>query len=67
MTTHRKVQAVNINDLKRFAPEARVNQPLLDSRDLVTRMSCYEQGQVTPLHLHPDDDEVVFCARAGAR
>ena len=40
MTTHGKVQAVNINDLKRFAPEARVTQPLLDSRDLVTRMSC---------------------------
>ena len=41
--------------------EARVTQPLLDSRDLVTRMSCYEPGQVTPLHFHPDDDEVVFC------
>jgi quercetin dioxygenase-like cupin family protein len=59
MTAHGKVQAVNINDLKRFAPEARVNQPLPDSRDLVTRMSCYEPGQVTPLHLHPDD-EVAF-------
>jgi quercetin dioxygenase-like cupin family protein len=41
--------------------EARVNQPLLDSRDLVTRMSCDEPDQVTPLHLHPDDDEGVFC------
>jgi quercetin dioxygenase-like cupin family protein len=61
MTTHGKVQAVNMNDLKQFAPEARVTQPLLDSRDLVTRMSCYEPGQVTPLHFHPDDDEVVFC------
>jgi len=61
MTTRGNVQAVNINDLKRYAPEARVNQPLLDSTDLVTRMNCYEPGQVTPLHLHPDDDEIVFC------
>src|SRR5262249_46257040 len=31
------------------------------SNDLVTRMNCYEPGQITPLHIHPDDDEVVFC------
>ena len=61
MTTQGNVQAVNINDLKRYAPEARVNQPLLSSRDLVTRMNCYEPGQITPLHIHPNDDEVVFC------
>jgi quercetin dioxygenase-like cupin family protein len=61
MTTHGNVQAVNINELKRYAPAARVNQPLLSSKDLVTRMNCYEPGQITPLHMHPDDDEVVFC------
>jgi len=61
MTTQASVQAVNINDLKRFASDARVNQPLLGSKDLVTRMNCYEPGQITPLHVHPDDDEVVFC------
>jgi quercetin dioxygenase-like cupin family protein len=59
--THADVQAVNINDLKRYAPDARVNQPLLSSKDLVTRMNCYEPGQITPLHMHPDHDEVVFC------
>ena len=61
MITHGNVQAVNINDLKRYAPEARVNLPVLASKDLVTRMNCYEPGQVTPLHMHPNDDEVVFC------
>jgi len=61
MSTQGNVQVVNINDLKRFAPEARVNQPLLSSKDLVTRMNCYEPGQITPLHAHPNDDEVVFC------
>ena len=24
-------------------------------------MNCYEPGQITPLHMHPSDDEVVFC------
>jgi quercetin dioxygenase-like cupin family protein len=61
MTTQGKVQAVNINDVKRYAPEGRVNQPLLSSKDLITRLNCYEPGQITPLHMHPDDDEVVFC------
>ncbi len=55
------VQSLNINDLKRYASEARVNQPLIDSKDLVTRMNCYEPGQVTPFHVHPNDDEVIFC------
>jgi len=61
MATPGTVQAVNINDLKRYAPDARTNQPLLASKDLVTRMNCYEPGQITPLHMHPHDDEVVFC------
>ena len=61
MTTKSAVQAININDLKRYASTARVNQPLLASNDLVTRMNCYEPGQVTPLHMHPNDDEVIFC------
>jgi len=61
MTTPANVQAVNINDLKRYSSDARVNQPVLISKDLVTRMNCYEPGQITPFHVHPHDDEVVFC------
>ena len=61
MPTQGDIQAVNINELKRYAADARVNQPLLSSKDLVTRMNCYEPGQITPLHMHPDDEEVVFC------
>ena len=62
MTAPGKVQAVNINDLKRYSPEMRVNQLLASSNNFVTRMSCYEPGQLTPLHIHPNDDEVLFCA-----
>lgn len=61
MTREGTVQALNINDLKRYSPVARVNQPLIASHDLVTRLNCYEPGQATPLHAHPDDDEVIFC------
>ena len=55
------VQSLNINSLIKYSPDARVNQPLLDSKDFVTRMNCYEPGQVTPFHVHPNDDEVIFC------
>jgi quercetin dioxygenase-like cupin family protein len=61
MATNGIVQSLNINNLTRYAPEARVNQPLLESKDFVTRMNCYEPGQVTPFHVHPNDDEVIFC------
>jgi quercetin dioxygenase-like cupin family protein len=55
------VQWVDINSLKKYSPEARVNQPLLTSNDFVTRMNCYEPGQVTPFHVHPNDDELIVC------
>ena len=61
MSTEGNAQALNINDLKRYSSAARVNQPLLNSKDFVTRMNCYEPGQVTPFHVHPHDDEVIFC------
>lgn len=61
MATHANVRTVNINDLKEYSPEARVNLLLLNSEDFITRMGCYEPGQITPLHFHPDDDEVLFC------
>ena len=38
MSTSTEIQALNINDLKRYSPEARVNLPVLTSKDVVTRM-----------------------------
>jgi quercetin dioxygenase-like cupin family protein len=61
MATQGTVKSLNINELVMYSREARVNQPLLDSKDFVTRMNCYEPGQVTPFHVHPNDDEVVIC------
>ena len=56
MATTGTVQTLNINDLKKYSTEARVNLPLMASKDFVTRMNCYEPGQVTPFHVHPHDD-----------
>ena len=69
MSPHGPLQAVNINDVKRFSPQARVNLPLIKSKDLIVRMNCYEPGQITPPHIHPDHDEVIFCieGRGAAR
>jgi len=61
MSTRAELQAVNINDVKKFSPQARVNLRLIKSKDLIVRMNCYEPGQITPPHLHPDHDEVIFC------
>ena len=61
MSEQGKFQSVNINDIKKFSPEARVNLPLILSKNLITRINCYEPGQVTPTHVHPDDDEVILC------
>lgn len=61
MATTGTVQSLNIKSLIKYSPEARVNMPLMDSKDLVTRMNCYEPGQVTPFHVHPNDDEVIYC------
>ncbi len=55
------VQTLNVNTLKKYSSEARVNLPLIASKDFVTRMNCYEPGQVTPFHVHPNDDEVIYC------
>jgi quercetin dioxygenase-like cupin family protein len=61
MATTGTVKSLNINELIKYSREARTNQPLLDSKDFVTRMNCYEPGQITPFHVHPNDDEVIFC------
>ena len=45
MTTTANVQTLNINDLKRFSSEARVNMPLITSQDLATRMNFTSPGR----------------------
>ncbi len=51
---------VNVAEAAHFSAEARVNEELMATRGLVTRMNCYEPGQVTPMHKHPDEDEILY-------
>ena len=53
-------RCVNVAESANFSPHARVNRELMATDDLVTRMNCYEPGQVTPMHMHPDEDEVLY-------
>lgn len=51
---------VNVLEAAHFSPDARVNRELMATGHLVTRMNCYEPGQVTPMHMHPGDDEILY-------
>ena len=43
-----------------FSAAARVNKALLTASMAEVRMNCYEPGQATPMHMHPDEDEVLL-------
>ena len=43
-----------------FSSEARVNKELLTATMAEVRMNCYEPGQITPMHMHPDEEEVMI-------
>ena len=60
MGTKRTAQRVSLGDRVRFSSDIRVNQEILATAGLVVRMNCYEPGQVTPMHMHPDEDEVLY-------
>jgi len=60
MSGNRTARVVNIAKAAKFSPDARVNQELMATPTLVTRMNCYEPGQVTPMHMHPHEDEILY-------
>lgn len=53
-------RCVNITEAAHFSPDMRVNEEVMATPTLVTRMNCYEPGQVTPMHLHPGEDEIIY-------
>ncbi len=60
MSASDSARCVNVAEAANFSPDARVNQELMATNDLVTRMNCYEPGQVTPMHMHPGEDEILY-------
>jgi quercetin dioxygenase-like cupin family protein len=53
-------RCVNVAETAHFSPDARVNEEIMATGTMVTRMNCYEPGQVTPMHLHPGEDEIIY-------
>lgn len=60
MSVENDARTVRIDELTSFSPDARVNREVMVASNLVTRMNCYEPGQVTPMHKHPDEDETMY-------
>ncbi|MDA0241255.1 MAG: cupin domain-containing protein [Proteobacteria bacterium] len=67
MVSRSEVQILNIENRKQFSPKARVNQGLMFSTKLESRMNCYEPGQITPMHQHPDEDELLYIVEGGGK
>lgn len=47
-----------LGDMIEYSPERRVRKPILKVPGLVSEVVCYEPGQGTPTHHHPDQDEI---------
>jgi quercetin dioxygenase-like cupin family protein len=51
---------IPLADAITFSTEVRINKALLTASMAEVRMNCYEPGQVTPMHMHPEEDEVMI-------
>ncbi|MFT5445922.1 MAG: quercetin dioxygenase-like cupin family protein [Gammaproteobacteria bacterium] len=60
MSANDGARSVNVTEAANFSPHSRTNQEIMATGDLVTRMNCYEPGQSTPQHMHPDEDETLY-------
>lgn len=54
------VENLNVGDRIEFSAERRVRKKLVQSRRIVSEFVCYEAGQDTVLHVHPEQDEIFF-------
>ena len=52
--------SVNIAEMTTFSTTARVYQELMATADTVVHMNCYEPGQITPMHKHLYEDDVLY-------
>ncbi|MBT3536570.1 MAG: cupin domain-containing protein [Rhodospirillaceae bacterium] len=56
------ITAMNFDDLIEFDKDARlVRKKLFQSDIVVCELVCYEPGQFTKFHVHPNQDEIFFC------
>lgn len=56
------VTEINLDDLVEFDKDARlVRKKIFQSDIIVSEIVCYEPGQFTKTHVHPNQDEIFFC------
>jgi quercetin dioxygenase-like cupin family protein len=56
------VTAVDLDELVEFDKDARlVRKKIFQSEIIVSEIVCYEPGQFTKTHIHPNQDEIFFC------
>jgi len=60
MAANDTARTVNLGEVAAFSPDRRVNRELMVTDRMVVRMNCYEPGQVTPMHMHPEEDEILY-------
>ncbi len=51
---------LHIEDLVEFSTDKRIRKKLLGSGKIVAELLCYEPGQSTPMHQHPQQDELFY-------
>ena len=62
MSLNNEVAAVDLADLVEFDKDARlVRKKIFQSDIIVSELVCYEPGQFTKTHVHPNQDEIFFC------
>jgi quercetin dioxygenase-like cupin family protein len=53
-------QVFDLHALKAFAADKRVRKMLFKTEQLWSEMVCYEPGQSTVMHHHPNEEEAIF-------
>ncbi len=51
---------LQIDSLVEFSAAKRIRKKLLGSPKIVAELLCYEPGQSTPIHQHPQQDEIFY-------
>jgi quercetin dioxygenase-like cupin family protein len=56
------VTTMNLIDMIEFDQSSRlVRKKMIQSELIVSEIACYEPGQFTKTHVHPNQDEIFYC------
>ena len=54
------MEHLHVEEAVEFSAAKRIRKKLLGSSRIVAELLCYEPGQSTPVHHHPQQDEVYY-------